>query len=95
MWQPSQQSSAKPQDSYNRKLPEPSQPPKDHKHRDYLKQQQRLKAMPLSSSKVHDTIYLLFHLVTFEEETEYYFKSSTLLTLCFYGFCNIFIGNEC
>lgn len=48
MWPLNQQQTFKPQDAQNQQQ---SQTQADHKHRDYLKQQQRLKAMPLSSSK--------------------------------------------
>lgn len=50
MWQQNQQQNFKPQNMQNQQLLQQSQQ-KDHKHRDYLKQQQRLKAMPLSSSQ--------------------------------------------
>ncbi|KAK3930618.1 Synergin gamma [Frankliniella fusca] len=50
MWQQNQQQTFKPQDVQNQQLLQQTQQ-KDLKHRDYLKQQQRLKAMPLSSSK--------------------------------------------
>ncbi|XP_034239701.1 synergin gamma-like isoform X2 [Thrips palmi] len=48
IWPLNQQQTYKPQDTQNQQQ---SQNQTDHKHRDYLKQQQRLKAMPLSSSK--------------------------------------------
>lgn len=54
MWPLNQQQTFKPQDTQNQQQ---SQNHTDLKHRDYLKQQQRLKAMPLSSSKV-------FHLLS-------------------------------
>lgn len=51
-WPQAPQQHFRQQEVPNQQLLQQNQQVKDIKHRDYLKQQQRLKAMPLSSSKV-------------------------------------------